>query len=96
MKLNERRVEEEELKSELGLGNILDSVDAQNALTAAQTSLTGSLVRQRIALLEFWRDLHGGYLVMFPPEQKTRNVYVLELLVQMVLGCRRFRESNET
>lgn len=57
VKLNERRVEEEELKSELGLGNILDSVDAQNALTAAQTSLTGSLVRQRIALLEFWRDL---------------------------------------
>lgn len=55
--LNVSRVEEEELKAELGLGSIRDQVDAQNALTESQTGLTRTLVRQRIALLEFWRDI---------------------------------------
>ena len=57
VELNLSRVEEEELRAELGLGSIRDQVDAQNALTNSQTALTSALVRQRIALLEFWRDL---------------------------------------
>ena len=60
--LNERRFEEETLKSELGEGSINDLVDAQDALTIAQTALTGSLVRQRIALLEVWRDVGVLYV----------------------------------
>lgn len=62
VELNVARVEEEELKAELGLGSIRDQVDAQNALTNAQTALTGTLVRQRIALLEFWRDIGALYI----------------------------------
>lgn len=62
VEINARRVEEEILLSELGLGEIRDSVNAQNALTLAQTSLTGSLVQQRVTLLEFWRDLGVLYI----------------------------------
>jgi outer membrane protein TolC len=60
--INQKRVEEEELKAELGQGSILDGVDAQNDLTSAQTALTASLVGQRIALLEFWRDVGVLYV----------------------------------
>lgn len=55
--LNQRRVDEEDLRAELGLGDIIDQVDAQNALTAAQTGVTGAIVDYQITLLEFWRDL---------------------------------------
>jgi len=55
--LNERRVEEEKLRAELGLGDIIDLVDAQNSLTSAQTGVTGAIVDYQISLLEFWRDL---------------------------------------
>jgi len=55
--LNQRRVEEEDLRADLGLGDIIDLVDAQNALTAAQTGVTGAIVDFQISLLEFWRDL---------------------------------------
>jgi outer membrane protein TolC len=54
VQLNESRLEEERLRSELGLGEIINLVDAQNDLTAAQTGLTGALVQQKIATLEFW------------------------------------------
>jgi outer membrane protein TolC len=57
VELNESRVEEEELRAELGLGDIIDQVDAQNDLTSAQTGLTNALVDQQIALLEFWSSL---------------------------------------
>ncbi len=55
--INERRVEEAELRAELGLGNIQDTVDSQNDLTAARTELTRSIVNHNIAKLEFWRDV---------------------------------------
>ncbi len=55
--LNLSRVEEEKLRSDLGLGDIIDLVDAQNDLTSAQTGLTNALVNQQIALLEFWSSL---------------------------------------
>ena len=57
VELNESRVEEEELRAELGLGDIIDQVDAQNDLTSAQTGLTNALVDQQIALLQFWSSL---------------------------------------
>jgi outer membrane protein TolC len=62
IQLNEDRVEEVNLKAELGLGSILDQVDAQNDLTNAQTSVTNSLVRQKISMLEFWRDIGVLYI----------------------------------
>ncbi len=55
--MNERRVEEAELRAELGLGDIQDTVDSQNDLTAARTDLVRSIVEHNIAKLEFWRDV---------------------------------------
>jgi outer membrane protein TolC len=55
--INQRRVEEAELRAELGLGDIQDTVDSQNDLTAAQTDLVSSIVEHNIAKLEFWRDV---------------------------------------
>lgn len=57
VQINERRVEEAELRAELGLGDVQDTVDSQNDLTAAQTDLISSIVDHNIAKLEFWRDL---------------------------------------
>jgi len=57
LKLNQSRVEEVDLRATLGLGNIIDQVDAKNALTAAESSVTGAIVDFQIALLQFWRDL---------------------------------------
>lgn len=55
--ISELRVEQEQIFSELGRGLALNLVDAQNALTSAQTDLTGVLVDHTIALLELWRDI---------------------------------------
>ncbi|MDK1021622.1 MAG: TolC family protein, partial [Candidatus Hydrogenedentes bacterium] len=57
--VEKRRVEEITIKAEGGLpgATINDQVDAQNALTAAETSLTDALVRHTISLLELWRDV---------------------------------------
>ncbi len=57
VEINERRVEEAELRAELGLGDIQDTVDSQNDLTAAQTELVSAIVQHNIAKLEFWRDV---------------------------------------
>ncbi len=57
VEINERRVEEAELRAELGLGDIQDTVDSQNDLTAAQTELVRAIVQHNIAKLEFWRDV---------------------------------------
>ena len=57
MQINERRVEEAELRAELGLGDVQDTLDSQNDLTAARTELTRSIVNHNIAKLEFWRDV---------------------------------------
>lgn len=57
VQINERRVEEAELRAELGLGDIQDTVDSQNDLTAARTELVRSIVDHNIAKLEFWRDV---------------------------------------
>lgn len=57
VEINERRVEEAELRAELGLGNVQDTVDSQNDLTAARTDLIRSIVDYNISKLEFWRDV---------------------------------------
>ena len=57
VEINERRVEEAELRAELGLGDIQDTVDSQNDLTAARTELISSIVQHNIAKLDFWRDV---------------------------------------
>ncbi|PCJ23699.1 MAG: hypothetical protein COA96_11130 [SAR86 cluster bacterium] len=57
VQINERRVEEAELRAELGLGDIQDTVDSQNDLTAARTELISSIVDHNVAKLEFWRDV---------------------------------------
>ena len=55
--INLRRVDEAELRAELGLGNVQDTVDAQNDLTNAKTALTSAIVDHNIANLELWRDI---------------------------------------
>lgn len=57
VQINERRVEEAELRAELGLGDVQDTVDSLNDLTEAQTELVSSIVDHNIAKLEFWRDV---------------------------------------
>ncbi len=57
VEINERRVEEEELKQELGRGNANDLIDAQNDYIDAENSLTNALVSHTIGRLVFFRDL---------------------------------------
>jgi len=72
--LNESRVEEVTLRAELGLGNAIDTVDAQNDLTAAQTGLTNALVAQQIALLQFWSSLGILYVKEDGMWEEVNNV----------------------
>jgi len=50
-------VEEAQLRAELGLGNIQDTVDSQNDLILARTELVSTIVEHNVAKLEFWRDI---------------------------------------
>lgn len=60
--LNQRRVEEQQLLAELGRATAIDQVDAQNALTQAQNSLTAALVGHTLSRLSFWRDMGILYI----------------------------------
>ncbi len=55
--LGERRVEEEELLSELSLGTARDLVQAQTDLISALNQRTSTLVNHTIARLQFWSTL---------------------------------------
>ena len=57
VQINEERVQEQELLAELGRGDALNLVDAQNDLTAARNDLTSALVSHTIARLQLWRDM---------------------------------------
>ncbi len=57
VEINERRVEEAQLRAELGLGDIQDTVDSQNDLILARTELVSTIVEHNVAKLEFWRDI---------------------------------------
>lgn len=60
--LSERRVEEQELLSELGLATAQDQVDAQNDLIQSRNNLTSALINHTLARLNFWRDMGILYI----------------------------------
>jgi outer membrane protein TolC len=62
VKLNERRVEEQDLLAELGRANTQDLVDAQNNLTSSKNQLTQALIGHTIARLQFWNNLGMLYI----------------------------------
>lgn len=74
VQLNERRVEEQDLRARLGRATVLDQVDAQNDLTDAQNSLTAALVAHTIARLEFWRDMGILYIKENGQWEELENV----------------------
>lgn len=55
--LSERRVEEQDLLTELGRGIARDLVDAQTDLINSRNARTTALVNHTIARLQFWRDM---------------------------------------
>ena len=57
VKLGRQRVEEENLRSELGLGNARDFVEAQNDFINALNQQSSALVNHTIARLNFWSAL---------------------------------------
>jgi outer membrane protein TolC len=58
VELNEGRVEEEQLRADLGRSRrAQDQVDARNDLIRARNQLTQALVNHTIARLQFWRDM---------------------------------------
>lgn len=62
VELNARRVEEQDLRAELGMADAIDQVDALNDLIRAQNSLTSALVNHTITRLVFWRDMGILYI----------------------------------
>lgn len=57
VKINERRVEEQTILSDLGRAKAQDQVDAQNALNASKNARTQALVTHTIARLQFWNNM---------------------------------------
>lgn len=57
VKLGQQRVEEENLRSELGLGNARDFVEAQNDFINALNQRSSALVNHTIARLNLWSAL---------------------------------------
>ena len=57
VKLSERRVEEQELRAELGKVTGRELVDAQTALIASRNGRTSALVGHTIARLQFWNNM---------------------------------------
>jgi len=76
LSVNLRRVEEETIRAEEGIegASVIDQVDAQNDLTAAQTALTGALVQHTISLLELWRDVGILYVEKNGQWEETLDV----------------------
>jgi len=76
LSVNLRRVEEENIRADEGIegASILDQVDAQNALTAAQTAVTRALVQHTISLLELWRDVGILYVEKNGQWEETLDV----------------------
>lgn len=62
VKLAERRVEEQNLRADLGRANALDQVDAQNALNDSQNQRIQALVTHTIARLQFWNNMGILYI----------------------------------
>lgn len=62
VQLSERRVEEQELRAQVGRGTARDLVDAQNDLIAQKDLRTQALVAHTIARLQFWSDMGILYI----------------------------------
>lgn len=62
VELSERRVEEQELRAQLGRGSAQDLVDAQNDLISQKNLSTQALVGHTIARLQFWDDMGLLYI----------------------------------
>jgi len=62
VKLAERRVEEQDLLSELGRAKAQNQVDAQNDLINSKNQLTQALVTHTIARLQFWNNMGILYI----------------------------------
>ena len=62
VELSARRVEEQQLRQELGLGTARDLVDAQNDLIASKNQRTQALVSHTNARLQFWNDMGILYI----------------------------------
>jgi outer membrane protein TolC len=62
IELNRRRVEDEELKQELGRSTARDLVEAIDGLTEAENDSTDALVTHTVSRLEFWRDMGILYI----------------------------------
>ncbi|MFO1498296.1 MAG: TolC family protein [Verrucomicrobiota bacterium] len=60
--LSQRRLEEEELRAQVGRGTARDLVDAQNDLIRSKNDRTQALVGHTVARLQFWSDM--GVLVI--------------------------------
>ena len=57
VKLGERRVEEQELRMQLGRGQTRDLLDAQSDLNISRNGRTAALVNYNLARLRYWRDM---------------------------------------
>jgi outer membrane protein TolC len=57
VELSLRRVEEQELRAQVGRGTARDLADAQNDLITQKNLLTQALVGHTIARLQFWNDM---------------------------------------
>ena len=55
--VSERRVEQQNLLSELGRTTARDVVEAQDSLTSAKNALTGSIISHTLARLQFYSDM---------------------------------------
>lgn len=60
--LSQRRLEEEELRAQVGRGTARDLVDAQNDLIRSKNDRTQALVAHTIARLQFWSDMGILYI----------------------------------
>lgn len=60
--LSRRRLEEEELRAQVGRGTARDLVDAQNDLIRSKNDRTQALVQHTIARLQFWSDMGILYI----------------------------------
>jgi len=60
--LSQRRLEEEQLLTELGTGTARDLIDAQQDLIEARNALTSALISHTISRLELWKDMGVLYI----------------------------------
>ncbi len=78
--LAQRRLDEQNLLSEIGQGQALDLVDAQEDLLSAENQRSAALIDHTVARLRLWRDLgilyinkDGSWIEKLEKESKAHN-----------------------